>query len=252
MVAILLFGTLGVPVYAKTAKAEGVYLRVITEDTPFFKSTTDTEPLFYLTYTYYVKVIGYEKEYVHVEISNGKLTTLDGYVPKDMLYHDDLTVTDPYPEVIITTSSASLNTALYTTTELKTVSRFIFAEKDVYFFGKTKSSSGETLYFVNYLDNLGYVKESCVMPFKIENHPNELTFIKTEPDAMPQDNNSPTTPTQQESPINGKLQSETETLRWVVIGCLGFAGIIALIITISKRPAKVKRMDDYFEENDFQ
>ena len=41
----------------KSTFAQSLYLRVITEDTPFYKNLEDAEPLFFLPYTYYVKII---------------------------------------------------------------------------------------------------------------------------------------------------------------------------------------------------
>lgn len=69
------------------------YMRVITEDTPFFASPSDSSPLFYLPYTYYVKVIGKSGSFTRVEINGtGYTAALDGYVPTDMLFFDGLEV----------------------------------------------------------------------------------------------------------------------------------------------------------------
>ena len=65
----------------KQVYAQSEYRRVINDTTPFYKSTLDENPLFYLPYTYYVKVISQNDNFCHVEINgeNGQ-TGRDGFV----------------------------------------------------------------------------------------------------------------------------------------------------------------------------
>ncbi len=225
----------------KHTKAESLYLRVITEDTPFFASLTDSQPLFYLTYTYYVKILGYETNFVHVECFGNLYAGIDGFVPENYLYNDKLTVISPYPDLKLQTVKTAV---LYLDSTLTQSSQYIFSERTLNYYGKLPTLNGENLYFVGYNGKLGYVKESDVLPFEIPLHPNELTFL-TPPESQVPETPTPTVPTSNDS--------TTSTLRWVVIGCLILAGIIALIITISKRPKRVKVMPDYtdyYEENE--
>ena len=60
------------------------YRRVIDDETGFYSSVMDANPLFYLPYTYYVKVLGEAGEFTHVEIhGEGGRAALDGYVYAD-------------------------------------------------------------------------------------------------------------------------------------------------------------------------
>ena len=48
------------------ADASGDYLRVITSDTPVYEDRSMTKLLFYLPYTYYVKILSVEGETAHI------------------------------------------------------------------------------------------------------------------------------------------------------------------------------------------
>ncbi len=222
-------------------KAESLYLRVITEDTPFFASLTDTQPLFYLTYTYYVKVLDYQANYVHVELYGDNYAGIDGYVPENILFDDRLAVTSPYPNITIQTASTAV---LYLDSALTVISQYVFSQRTLNYYGKLPTLNGENIYFVGYNGKLGYVTESAILPFEIPLHPNELTFL-----TPPNDQNT------QKPNATQKKDDGTATLRWVVIGCLVLAGIIALVLVISKRPKKIKVMPDYtdyYEENEME
>ena len=98
-------------VKSANASAQTEYLRVIDKTTPFYKNVYDTTPLFYLPYSYYVKVIGLSGEYYHVELhcDNGQVA-IDGYVPSERLYNDDLAVTELcYIKLLTDTAAESLN-----------------------------------------------------------------------------------------------------------------------------------------------
>ena len=92
------------PTYNKQAyaNAKTEYLRVIDNDTPFYKNIDDTDALFYLPFSYYVKIIGHSDDYYHVEIhgDNGHVA-IDGYVPSDRLINDNLTVISPFLKLTI-------------------------------------------------------------------------------------------------------------------------------------------------------
>ncbi len=226
------------PLQTAKANSQGLYLRVITEDTPFYLSEDEKTPLFYLPYTYYVKIIKENVDFYHVEYygENGKLS-IDGYVPKDMLFDDRLSASTRFPNVNIITAKPTL---LYNDSELTSSEQYVFQDRTLDFYGKHYSSNGEALYFVSYNNRLGYVRESDVIPFTIPNHPNPLTFIPQEEPEHTED-----TP-----PSNPTGTTQTETLRYIIIGCLGLAGLFALIVGLKNKQNKVS--NGYFEENEYE
>lgn len=232
IILINIIFTLGV----KPVKAEGSYLRVITEDTPFYLTQTDTTPLFFLPYTYYVRVIREELNFYYVEYGEGNdMPCIDGYVPKDMLYDDGLSAESRYPFIKIITSNSSI---LYEDSNKISSLQYVFKDRELIFYGTNYSTNGETLYFVSYNNKLGYVSEEDVIPFILPNHPNPLTFIpeetppKTEPIEPPQKDNN------------------TVTLRYLIIGILAFAGIFALVIVFKGKPNA--KTNGYFDENEYE
>ncbi len=219
----------------KNSHADVSYLRVITDDTPFFQSVTDQSPLFYLPYTYYVKVLGANNGFLHVECyGNGNSVAIDGYVPEGYLFDDGLSVSSPYVVLNITT----VNTAvLYADSGQSNSLQYVFKDRNLQYYGTLHTDSG-VLYYVGYNNKLGYVSENDVFPFSIPNHPNELTFIEPE---QPED-----------TPDNPEIQSATAfDLRFAIIACLLFAGLVALFMVISKnKPNKVAA--SFYDENDYE
>lgn len=215
------------------------YMRVITEDTPFFASPSDSSPLFYLPYTYYVKVIGKSGSFTRVEINGtGYTAALDGYVPTDMLFFDGLEVKNPFVELEITTASTAV---LYSDSELTDVRQYLFPERNMRYYGFLLSANGSRIYYVSYNDRLGYVKESDIIPFAIPQHPNELTFIVKEPEPEQ-------TPTGNEN--DNSVKTDNNGLRLAIIGCLAFAGIIALLVAFKGKPRQKTR--GYYDESDYE
>ena len=216
------------------AFAEPIYARVITDDTPFYKNPTDQTPLFYLPYTYYVKVLSFEQEFSHVECyGDGNSVAIDGYVPTSFLYQDGLEVKNPYVVLKLTTLSTAI---LYEDTTLQTQSQYIFADRELYYYGSFNTENG-LIYYVGYNNRLGYIKESSVYPFSIPNHPNELTFL------TPEQPDEPSQPTTQNDEFFG--------LKLTIILCLIFAGLIALFVALSKKTDKVSAIS-YYDENDYE
>jgi len=234
IVFILAFTPSFIPVYSVNAKS--AYLRVITEDTPFYKSLDDSLPLFYLPYTYYVKAINDVGEYTHVEIYDStSQIALDGYVPKNLLFDDGLAVSSPYLSLKITTADT---TVLYKDSSLTTPLQYVFPDRKMDYYGKLTMAT-ENVYYVSYNNRLGYVKESSVVPFLIQNHPNELTFIV--PEEPPE--------TQPDTP---SVTEDFFGLKIIIIVCLVFAGIIALFFALGKRPSKSYTATGYYDENDYE
>lgn len=214
--------------------AQSEYRRVINDTTPFYKSTTDENPLFYLPYTYYVKVISQSDNFCHVVINgeNGNMG-IDGFVPTDQLFYDGQEVIVPYLNLYITTVDTAV---LYADFNLSSPIQYIFAGRSLLYFGERQSLNGK-LFYVAYNDKLGYVKESDIMPFIINNHPNKLTFI-TEPEI----DNTQGVIASNELSIN---------LRTAIIVCLLLAGLIALFIALTNKNNNTKKMN-YYDENDYE
>lgn len=218
------------------ANAEGKYLRVITEDTPFYKNASDSTPLFYLPYTYYVKSLYEEGDFTRVEVyGTGGIAAIDGYVPTSYLFDDELNVEDPFVVLKLTTTDTAV---LYLDTALKTPIQYLFSDRQLCFYGSYFNQQ-ENLYYVSYNGKLGYVKESCVFPFSIPNHPNELTFL------------IPDTPLNPPNDSTQSGQNEYTGLKAAIIVCLVFAGIIALIATIKFKPKKSVAVS-FYDENDYE
>ncbi|MBE5737405.1 MAG: hypothetical protein E7348_03300 [Clostridiales bacterium] len=216
--------------------AQSTYLRVINNETPFYQNVNDTEPCFYLPYTYYVKVLDNFESLTHVEIhgKNG-IAGIDGYVPTDDLFDDGLEVINPFLCLDITTAGT---TVLYQDRYLVTPSQYIFAQRKLKYYGHISSENGN-IYYVSYNNKLGYVKESDILPFAIQNHPNELTFIV-----------QPSPPVEEEQYENTSNNSDFFGLKSVIIVCLLFAGLIALFIALGKK--NDNRKSNYYEENDYE
>lgn len=214
-----------VPVYAASE-----YLRVVDHDTPLYEDIEMKNFLFYLPYTYYLKVLSTVGNAAHVECSGDSLPAIDGYTPADRLYDDGLAVAFAYAHISVTTCKP---TALYSDTTFTKTMRYIFAERSLDYYGSISTDNGYA-YFVAYGDALGYVKEDCLYPFTIPNHPNPLTFIQT---------------SEPESTVETKETGKgiSLTLRIVIISCLIAAGLIA---AISFRKPKTND-SGYYDENDF-
>ena len=227
---------------AKTAE----YRRVITDDTPFYSDESGQNTLFFLPYTYYVKVLGESGEFLHVECyGQGQTPALDGFVPKDALYNDGLEVSLPYLNLTIKTYE---NTVFYADSALTTSLQYVFPERTLAYYGKATTPNGETVYYVAYNGRLGYVKESAVYPFTIDDHPNELTFIVKE--ETPQPPTSDTLPSDEEV-VTPSTNTDFFSVKVIIVICLGFAGLIAIFLAIKPKLKKVSATS-YYDENDYE
>ena len=210
------------------------YLRVITDDTPFFSNVTDANPLFFLPYTYYVKVISKDDAFTHVEVyGDDGFAAIDGYVPTEYLFSDNLKVLSPYLNLTVSTLQTAVMYGDYKLTEPV---QYVFSDRDLRLYGFYPTEHG-VLYFVGYNSRLGYVKETDLYPFTVPNHPNELTFLTP-------DEETPTipTPTKNEDPFS---------LKTVIVLCLLFAGLVALFIALKGKP-NTNAAASYYDENDYE
>ncbi|MBQ9485744.1 MAG: hypothetical protein IJU83_02785 [Clostridia bacterium] len=230
----------GVSTQARTqrvqAESSDVFLRVITDDTPFYADKSDDAPLFYLPYTYYVRIIDRGEIFCHVEYGKSGFT-IDGFVPTDKLFSDGLAVENPYPDIYAETAATAV---LYKDAGLSESSQYIFSGRKMYFYGNGLSPQGETVYFVGYNGKLGFVKESELLPFEIPLHPNELTFITPEPEPEQPQKQPDTTPAE-----------SVFSIRVAIFAVLGLAGVIAFIFALRKKP-KTAPAASYYDENDYE
>ncbi len=214
------------------------YRRIITEQTPFYLDSEGKQFLFYLPYTYYVKILNMQGDYIHIECyGTGSTVALDGYTPKDMLYYDGLTVINPYPEKVIKTANS---TVLYQDINLTESIQYVFQDRELTYYGKAKSTDGNLLFCVCYNNKIGYVKEIDILPFTLENHPNELTFLNNE-------ENKPQIPIEPK-PSTNKTYTNLKT---AIVACLLFAGITAIIV-VSNKKTEQRIPTNYYDENDFE
>lgn len=215
------------PPINKVSADSGEYARVITEDTPFYVNLIDDTPLFYLPYTYYVKIISYADGFYHVSCYDSVgLTALDGYVPKDYLFFEEVDVPSPYVDLKLTTNDTAV---LYSDCNLSSPLLYLFPGRQLTYYGRL-NLDGETLLFVGYNDKLGYVKEQNVLPFLIPNHPNPLTFL---PEEKPN-----------QSSNEKHITSDEKALKIAIFACLILAGIIALSVALGKNKSKIYQSDD--------
>ena len=220
----------------KTAHAENVafYKRVITDNTTFYKDEKCLEPLFYLPYTYYVRIISESAGVTHaVCYGDDGITALDGYIRTDELFIDNLPVKSPYLCKYVSTSDT---TTFYSDFIKKNTLQFIFKDRVLSYYGTYKDSDGNNLFYCEYNGRLGYVSENTIYPFTIENHPNELTFL---------------TPDQPETPKPDDKSNTTLSLKIIIISCIAIAGISGLFFVFrpKKKPAVCA---GYYDENDFE
>ena len=208
------------------------YRRVVGDKTVFYADKLQTMPLFYLPYTYYVKVLEWDgiSSFCHVEFG-GEGGIIDGYVCTDELFDDGQSITLPYPQITITTCSPTL---LYGDCTLSLTLQHVFSERTLNYYGSYQSDDGQNLFFVEYNGRLGYVSESSVYPFSIPNHPNELTFIQ--PPEIEQPDKTP--------------DNETLTFRIIIITLLVVAGGIGL--TVALKNVSTKKSVTFYDENDFE
>lgn len=230
---------IGFPLSQTTAIADARYLRVINERTVFYSDANESSALFYLPYTYYVKSLGEVSEFIHVECyGTGSSPALDGYVKKQDLYDDGLSVTNPFVNLSITTATTSV---LYSDSSLKVPLQYVFPERTMRYYGSYLCED-KNVFYVEYNGKLGYVKETDVYPFAIANHPNELTFLPKEEPEQPTD--SPT-----ETPK--ETEEDYISLKIIIIICLLFAGFVSLFIALKHKP-NGQIATSYYDENDYE
>ena len=217
-------------------KADGVtYMRVVSDDTPFYADNEGRDVLFYLPDSYYVKVLSQGQNLTHVEcFGDGVAPTLDGYVPTQKLVENPLFSGNPYLDFYVTTSDSCI---LYEDCFLTDHLQYVFSGRKLYYYGVYNQDNQENLYFVFYNGKAGYVKESSVLPFEIPLHP----------DPMPQEP-TPEPP----SDTTSTNVNAFDGVRTAIIICLVLAGVIALLLVIKRRSKPSTSAITYYDDNDYE
>lgn len=214
--------------------------RIITDDTVFYKDELCSVPFFFLPYTYYVKILDETPVSYHVEYGGGTGLIIDGYVKKDSLFFDKLSVISPFPNLTLTTLCTAV---LYQTPDSTLPIQYVFENRNLTYYGSYINLSEKRVFCVSYNGSLGFIAEETVQPFSLPFHPNELTFILPDiPADSPQD-------TQKDSTENS---SSDLIIKITVIGCLVFAGVIALFIAISSKKKAKPHTPSFYDENDYE
>ena len=114
------------------ATSSAQFLRITNTTTPFYSNIEQGEILFYIPYTYYVKLISTGELFHHVEYGGKDGVTLDGYVPNTTLFSETQPVNNPYPNLTLKTSKTSV---LYADGNLTQSMRYVFAERELTYYG---------------------------------------------------------------------------------------------------------------------
>ncbi len=218
----------------RQAKASQTYGRAITETVGFYKDATATELLFYLPYTYYVKITEYGASVSRAEIfsSSSSVPAIDGYVYTDSLYYEDAAPVSPFYELALTTAAT---TPFYKNSSTDTVMRYIFEDRTLYCYGSLKNPDGSYLYYVCYNGSLGYVKEENVCPFTFVTHPTPLPVF-----------DEPTEEPEAPKPDDDKSSGFIKT---AIIIAIALAGVVILIFAL--KPEKKEPDVAFYDDNDY-
>ena len=219
------------------------FRRIIDDTTPFYSDKQGNNLLFYLPYTYYVRVLEKGDWLSRVEIVGENVISIDGYVPTDMLFDDDLAVSSPYVNLNVKLKNTA---TMYDSPSCLNAIHIVYSDRDLNYYGTVMRDDGVRLFYVSYFNKIGYVYENDVVPFTIPNHPNELTFIVTEEPSPPETNQEPTEETQQ--PDSSSVLSN---VRIIIFTCLIFAGLLAIVFAFKNKQKPIKETN-YYDENDYE
>ena len=220
------------------AQEKKVYLRIAYEDTPFYTDKDCSELICYLPYSYYVLLLEKYENAFHVEVGGDNLTAVDGFVPKEFLIDENLSVCEnPYPVITLTT----LDTAtLFSDHTLQKPLQYLFKNRSLQYYGYYKNANGDYYYFVCYNDKFGFVLENYISPFVIAPHPNP--FLNS-------------TEKNEESSFETESSNTTNNnffgIKVAVYICLALAGIIALVFALKPKKPK-SHAENFYDENEYE
>ncbi|MBE5756205.1 MAG: hypothetical protein E7342_00215 [Clostridiales bacterium] len=218
--------------YKTTSADTYSYARVIKE-VGFYKTTSDEKPLFYLPYSYYVKVLEEGAVFSKIECfgENSLSPSLEGFaLTDDLVKETSLEVFSPYLSFTIETASY---TPLYQDINFDKISQYLFENRTLNYYGYNKVNGGY-VYFVEYNGKLGFVREESIKPFTLPLHENPIDVPVV-------------------TPPNEEVQNENDNSNSlsVIILVLTLVLTVAVIIYIFV-PKKPKLNTGYYDENDFE
>ena len=220
----------------RRADAYSAYGRVIERDVGFYKDPQAEQLLFYLPYTYYVKIDEKSQSVSRAELFCGEYSTpaIDGYVFTDDFYYEESVPVSPFYEKVLTTASSA---GFYADAGCTRLTRHIFENRSLKYYGYAYDAVGNYVYFVDYNDELGYVREECIVPFEFTPHPAPLPVEESPVTTPPEDDPQP--------------EGDNTGLKIAIVASLALA--VAVILLFSVRPsAKKDRSEDIDQDNDFR
>ena len=163
------------------AFADDGYYRVLKDGVMFHSSANKDETLFELPVSYYVKKIGESSDFLHVECygTNNLTPLLDGYVLKSDVIKSD--AVKPYLSFTVTTATSAV---LYEDSTLKTPLQYVFKDRTLGYYGRILNADGTYVYYVNYNNKIGYVKEEDLIPFNVPLHETPLKEVLPEEESQ--------------------------------------------------------------------
>lgn len=223
--------------------AETKYGRALHADIGFYKDNAGSELLFFLPYSYYVKVLVEGEPYSLVECHNadGKTTKIVGYVLTENLYFDGTLPMNPYLDLAV---SLRRDAFLYSDRNCtEKLTKLFYNDKNLNndlfrYYGYAYDAAGEMVYYVEFFYDYGYLKADDAFSFTVPNHPEPIpTFDPVEPD--PPETNTDVIQ------ANGGISG----MQIAVICCIVLAGIF--VVAFLFRPSPKKKRDTYFDESDY-
>lgn len=223
--------------------AETKYGRALHSDIGFYKDNAGSDLLFFLPYSYYVKVLVEGEPYSLVEChdADGETTKIVGYVLTDSLYFDGTLPVNPYLELAVSLKRDAFLYADRLCTEKLT--KLFYNDKNqnnalFRYYGYAYDAAGEMVYYVEFFYDYGYLKAEDVFSFHIPDHPDPIPSFEPETPAPPDDDTQI---------IEGK--GGIGGVEIAIICCIVLAGIFVAAFLF--RPAAKKRRDVYFDDGDY-
>lgn len=223
------------PAVPRKTYAAAKYGRAITENVGFYKNPDATGLLFYLPYTYYVRITEEGAAVSRAELfyAGGATPVIDGYVYTDTLYYESAEPVSPFYELTLTTASTA---PFYADSACVNVLRYIFENRKLSCYGSVPGTGG-VMYFVEYNGQLGYVKEENVMPFTFTKHPTPLPEPEIPDDPVP------------EEPAKTGKSGLSKGLKIAVIVAVSLAALT--ILAYALKPEKKHKEAAFYDDNDY-
>ena len=224
-----------------------IYGRVLKDNVYLYKLPflSNENRLFALPVTYFVKVIGEEKDFYIAEYQDNEegYVKVFGYVQKSVITLYDHTPVSPY-FAKSTLSVVSSNSYIYSTPNTQSILASVLIGQEVKYYGKLYDRATlTTYYYVYFLNTFGYVKSSCLSSLNLEMNKEPLPVDSALKDSQEQIESKPTTTTQKKS------GSKTKILLAVII-LLPCLTMVYFFFHTPSKPNEYERQDRFFGEDD--